>query len=47
MRSEAWGGEVPRLPEGRVLSLYVDDISPAGGDDARRLIVALAPENKK
>ena len=47
VRPEALGGAVPRLPEGRQLFLYVEDIFPAGGDDARRLIEAMAPENKK
>ena len=45
VRPEGCVGAVPRLPEG-VLLLYVDDVTPAGGDDVRRLIAALAPEDK-
>ena len=47
VRPEARGGVVPRLPRVGSLVLYVDDISPAEGDDARLLIADLAPENNE
>ena len=36
------------LPTGNTyLRLYIDDVPTDGGDDARRLILALAPDDKE